>query len=885
MKPSAHLRFTLWLVGVMSRIVPGHARSGWRLEWEGELVARHRDLVDADRLTGAARLDLIRRSLGSGRDALNYWDVRMMMKGFVEDFVRSARGLTRRPGFTGIVVGTLAVGIGVSTSIFGVARDVLLRPFPYQDADRVVSIQSVHTERAGFFGNVTYPNLSDLAERATSFDQVALIRWWQPALEQESGAIVVRGGTVTSNYFSVFGMEPGLGRFFRTEEQGPGAPRVVVLSHDFWTERFAADPGVVGRTLRLNGEAFEVIGVTSADFEDPWLLGGPGSEPGVWRTVASPPGDWPRSGRSWRGIGRLREGVELATAQTETSAIFAALEEQYPEHNAKRSLRILPLQEVIAGPSRPVLLVLLGSVGLLLLIACANLANLMLGRALDRHAEFALQRALGASNTRIVGQSLSEAFILAFLGGGLGLGIAFWVGTAARGATALLPRPVTGTVDPTLIAVGLGLTAGCALLFGTAPAVHALRSGGDRAHAAGTRTLTSGRRGQRLRRGLVVGQLALTAFLLIGSGLLSLSLRRLGATELGLVTEGVVGVELHGSAWWDLDGEAAGVQWRDVMDRVRAVPGVAAVGAMDYLPLSDGYSCDGVRRADEPPPEAGEGDCAEVRSVLGDLDDALGIELVRGRFLTADDRLDAPPVTVIDEALAELLWPGQSPIGERVAVHTREHEVVGVVRDLKHFGPGQEQRPMLYLHAAQEGWNGAARGLELVVRLSSGGDVAAVRRAVHDVNGSIAIGAVTPLDDLLRANLAPARFRARLMGAFAGTALVLALLGIAGVMLYSVSRRTRELGVRLALGARPEEVRDLVMKEGAGLIVLGTAIGVGGAFAISRVLQSMLFEVTTADPLVYGSVVVFLVASAAIACYVPARRAARVDPLRALASE
>ncbi|MEJ2205127.1 MAG: ABC transporter permease, partial [Gemmatimonadota bacterium] len=830
------------------------------------------------------RLDLAARALGSVVDALVYDGGRWRMEGMLQDIGRAIGMLRRKPGLALVVVPTLAVGIGANTAMFSVAKDVLLRPFPYPEPDKVVAVQgmTVGTDRVS--GNVTYPNIQDLDDATSSFEAIGATRWWSPALEDDRGSIVVRGATVTANYFSILGVQPGQGRFFAPDEHGEGREPLVVLTHRFWAEQFGGDATVVGRELRLSGISYRVIGVTGRDFEDPWIMDGPGLEPQVFRTVDSPPSEWPRSGRSWKGIARVRSDVSVRAAQDELDAVFAGLVEAYPEHNAKRAMRLVPLRDRIAGPARPILLTLSAAVMTLLLIACANLANLLLGRALDRQNEFAIHKALGAPGWRLFHSSLAEAGVLAAIGGSLGIALALWLVDLARGLGSMLPRPVTGQVDPLVLAFAAGLTLGAGLLFGLAPALHALRTDASAPGAHVGRAMTTSRRGRRLRRALVVGQLALTTALLVGAGLLGRSFQRLGAVDLGLTTEGVVSVELHGSAWWDLETEAALTQWDAVLEAVRSSPGVESAGAMDYVPLAGNYSCDGVRRDDRPPPEPGQGMCAETRMILPGTLETLGVPLIRGRMIERTDHGDQPYVVVIDQNLADAMWPGEDPIGKAMQVHGNVHEVVGIVGNMLHFGPAGDVRPQLYLHAPQDGWNGIRRGLTIVARGSdAGGLFAPIRAAVNGVNASIAVGTAETLEGFLSASLSAVRFRTGLMIAFALVALLLSVLGIAGVMSYSVSRRTREMGVRLALGAEPTRVRGLVLGEAVRLWVQGVGLGVAGALVVAGALNEvLLFEIGPRDPGVYAVVVGLLGITTTIACYVPARRASGVDPVRAL---
>ena len=884
-------RLALALVGLASRLVPRSARLHWRREWEGELLGRWEELEARDDVNVRTRLDLLLRASGSLLDALFYEGGRWRMDGLLEDIGVAVRSLIRRPGFTLVVVLTLAVGIGANTAIFSVAKDVLLRPFPYPEPDKVVAVLG-HTEgRVGFSGNVTYPNIFDIGEGAQSFEMIGATRYWSPALEDDRGSIVMRGATVTSNFFHILGVEPGLGRFFALEEQGMARDRLLVMSHSFWSDQFGADATIIGRDLPISGVTYRVIGVTSEDFEDPWIMGVPGAEPQVFRTVASPPSEWPRSGRSWKGIARVRSDITIEAAQDELDAVFAGLIEAYPEENANRVMRIVPLRDRVAGPSRQVLVTLLGAVGVLLLIACANLANLLLGRALDRQGEFAVHRALGAPAGRLFVRGMAEAGVLAAVGGGLGLVLALWLGGLAQGLGALLPRPVSGGADPAVLAFVSIVTVGAGLLFGLAPALHAARADASAPGRAVGRTVTMSGRGHKMRRALVVGELALTTTLLIGAGLLVRSFQRLGSVDLGMQIEGVVSVSLHGSAWWDLEEDAAQAQWDAVMAAIRAVPGVDDAGAIDYVPLSNSYSCDGVQRDDIPPPPRGERMCAETRMVLPGAVRTLGVPLLRGRLLLATDLLDQPPVAVIDQNLADAMWAGEDALGKRFEVHGNVHEVVGIVGNMLHFGPGETVRPQLYLHASQDGWNGVSRGLTVLARGSDLGPlVAPIRTAVAGVNASIAVGTVETLDGYLGKSLSATKFRTGLMGAFGLTALLLAVLGISGVMAYSVSRRTREMGIRLALGAEPSDVRGLVLREGVRLISVGVMIGVTVALGVAGALDTLLFdallfEVGARDPGVYLAVVSVLTLATVMACYLPASRASRVDPIAALSSE
>jgi putative ABC transport system permease protein len=526
----------------------------------------------------------------------------------------------------------------------------------------------------------------------------------------------------------------------------------------------------------------------------------------------------------------------------------------------------------------------MGSVALLLLVACGNLANLLLGRALERWREFAVQRAMGAPRWRIVRRGMVEAVLLAVVGGALGVMVAYALGTGLeRIGTLFLPRAVGGVVDGWVLFFTAGVTLLTGVLFGLGPALHASRVDTAGPGLVGSRGGTRGVRGQRIQRGLVIGEIAVTVVLLVGAGLLLRSFERLGRVDLGLAMD-VVTIELHGSAWWELEPEAAGTLWSEVLDAVRGVPGVMAAGAIDYVPMSGSFSCDGVSRADRPPPPPGEGECAETRSTQPGALEALGVPLLRGRSIGRGDERDSPPVVVVDESMAEAYWPGEDAIGKRLRVHTRIHEVVGIVADLRHFGPAGVTRPTVYIPTPQEGWSGSTRGLTLVVRGPGdpGNLVPSIRQAVEEVNPVIAVGRIRSLKDLFGRQLAGPRFRTFLLGAFGLAAVVLAVLGIGGVMAHAVASRVREMGVRMAVGAQPGEVRGLIVREGLLLTSAGLLVGLIPALLLGGAADALLFEVSARDPLVFASVTLLVATVGGAASYLPARRASRVDPAAAL---
>jgi putative ABC transport system permease protein len=884
----------LWLRAV-ARLVPRASRADWLEEWEGELDAHARRAELRARIEtedGPRRRHAMAAcAWGALPDALYLWTREAGMRGWGRELRVVVRGLLRRPGFTAVALITLALGIGANTALFTVVHAVLLRPLPYSEPERLVRLWGTQNGERKLGGSVSYPDVHTVGERTSAFSAWAAFDEWRPAVGGEDRSPeVVYGATVNAGFFDVLGVRPALGRLFTRDEEGEGRELRVVIGWGLWQRHFGGDRDFPGRTILVNGNAAEVIGVLPVDFETPRLEGGSWGAPEIWRTVATPPPF--RSGRSWAGIGRLSEGVTLEAAQAQVEAATAALEREYPEDNRGWGIELLPIREQLLGDADRVLALLMGAVGLVLLIACANVASLLLVRAVERRRELDIRIALGASRTRLAGTSVLEALVLAGFGAALGLGLAWLgVGTVADRLSGVLPRIDGIRVSPAVAAFTAGVALLTALLFGAVPALDAwlrnARTSGSRV-AASARGGSAGHESVRLRRALVAGEVAVSVVLLVGAGVLVRSVDALYRVDLGMEREGVLTVSLHSAAFIDRSSDEAAALYTDLMGRLRALPGVDAAGAINILPLSGGFSCDGVTRDELPPPNPGEGWCAEIRSILPETLMALGIPLVRGRTTGEDDhRTDAPKVALISEEMAESFWAGEDPLGKSITIHEASWEVVGVVGDMRHFGPAGVTRPQAYLPAHQDPWGGVSYGLNLVLRGS--GDphalAPAVRRAIEEVDPALGITSVASMDDLLGDSVADSNFRATLFGAFAVLAVLLAMVGMGGVVAYSVRQRTREIGVRLAMGAAPSRVSRMVLVEAARLGFAGALAGVVAALLASRALEGMVFGVSARDPWTIGVALVLVALMGTLVSLLPARRAARVDPLRALAGE
>jgi len=807
----------------------------------------------------------------------------------LQDLRYALRQLVRSPGFTIVAVLTLALGAGANSLLFSVIHAVLLRPLPYPDPDRIVSIGLVPRGK-------TIRQLDAQATHWTYFQwrdesrSLAKLTAYREAREMVGGALApeyVRGAEVTAAFFSLFGVQPVLGRTFTAEEQEPTGPPVVLLSHGFWQERFGADPGIVGRSLVMDGAPVTIVGVLPASFDFPTGVR-------FWKPLELPTGVGHTTGgvkTTWitwyvHVVGRLASGVSISQARSELTGLLSRSSMQ-PPFLRDAGVDLVSLHERLYGNTRPLLLILLGAVGFLLLIACANVASLLVARAVQRRREFAVRAALGAGRLRLVRQLLAESLVLAAVGAAAGLlvpvlGLRLFMHAAPFAAL----QAVEVHLDAAVLAFTSGLALFTGIAFGVAPAlaasqpklVEGLKSGGGQTGGSVHRA--------RLRESLVVAELAAALVLMTGAGLLARSLLELLAIDPGFRPDHVVAVSMGrpaNSAF--LQGHGRSGFYDVLLERLGALPGVGSVALASGLPLG-GFVSSGTVRVDDAPLTTDGSSDAGLGVVSADYFKTIGARVIAGRDFTTADRLDAPPSAIVNAAFARAFLRGADPVGHQIqlgGLAPARWTIVGEVKDIPQIGWDVPPSPQVFLPAPQTGDTPGS----IVIRttLDPNGLVETIRRTIQQVDPEQPVARVFTLESELARSAAPRRDNALLLGAFAGVALVLAAVGLAGVIAYLVAHRTHEIGVRLALGAGRSDVLRLVVLEGARLVVLGAGIGVIAAVAVTRVLKSLLFGVTATDPLTFLVVPLLLAAVALGAAVVPASRAMKVDPMVALRYE
>jgi putative ABC transport system permease protein len=799
-----------------------------------------------------------------------------------QDLAYALRRLRQSPGFTAVAVATLALGIGANGAIFSVVNAVLLRPLPFEDADRLVRLSQIWKGKPSVYSP---QNFLDVQASAHSFESLAVYAGSGVTLTGRGAAASLTGSEVSTSFFDVLRVRPAYGRAFETGENEPGHTKVVVLGDRLWRERFAADPGVVGQTVQLDREPFTVVGVAPAGFAFP-----AGAE--LWKPIEYDARFRSQSRGAWYlgAIGRLAPGVSVNQARGEVATIHQRLAREFPDADEGVGATVDSLQESMVGGSRRALLVLLGAVGLVLLIACVNVANLLLARVAAREGELAVRTALGAGRLRLVRQLLTESVTLSVLGGGAGVLLAtFSLDALLALQPQGVPRLAEVRVDRAVVAFSAGLSILTGLLFGVVPALQMTGRPTAESLREGGRGILSGR-GHRLRSTLVVGQVALAMMLLAGAGLLLRSFSQLRRVDPGFRSEGVLSfrLALPESAYAK---DPARVAFFDgLTGRLAALPGVRSAGAIMRAPLTGARFNLSFEVKGRPPLPPAQQPSMEIRVATPDYFRTMGIPVLRGRAFTATDGAEAPQVVLISEEAARRHFPNEDPLGRFITLgwgrdrgKPRGGEVVGVVGDVKEVGLAEEDPPELYLPYAQS----PVETMDVVLRtaVAPRSVVPSAERVVRDLDPELPVARVATLDEVVARSISEPRFYMVLLGAFAAMAVFLAALGIFGVLSYAVVQRAREIGIRVALGAHPADVLRMVLAQAAGLALLGVAVGLAGALALSRAIASLLFELSPTDPLTLAGTAGLLSAVALLASYLPARRATRVDPLIALRSE
>ncbi len=811
----------------------------------------------------------------------------------IQDLRYGARMLLKKPGFSVIAVLTLALGIGANTAIFSVVNGVLLRPLPYYEPERLVMVWADRPILQAQTGLPDFPatvaDFVDWRNQNQVFEQMAAMQTLldEPDGRREPESVV--GLRASASLFPLLGARFTVGRAFLPDEDQAGNDRVVVISHGLWQRRYGADPKLIGQKITLNNEAYTVVGVTAPDFQFPRI----GEVPAVYYFgVATkvdlylPNAFTPAEMNDRRVnrlivIARLKPEVSVQQASAEMNAIARRLTEQYPQTNTDKGARLAPLHQQTVGKARTALLVLLGAVGFVLLIACANIANLLLARAAGRQKEMAIRAVLGANRWRVVRQLLTESLLLAISGGAAGLLLAWWgVELLLAIAPDNLPRAYDIRLDTRVAGFTLLVSLLTGIVFGLLPALQASKANLSVTLKEGGRD-AAGLLRRRLRGFLVMSEMALAFVLLIGAGLLIRSFARLTEVDPGLDPRGVLTMNILLPPAKYSDGRGASF-FQQKLERVRALPGVEAAAMVSPLPLSGAHRSTAFRIEGRPSPTE-ETFNAGVRIISPDFFKTFRVPMVDGRLLEESDGAKAPPVVVVNESLAHIYFANENPLGKRIIIYGGTRSIVGVVGDVKHSALDEEAKAEIYLPMAQV----PTGYMSLAVRTS--GDpmqmVAAVRGQIWAVDKDQPISNIETMEQLMAKSVAPKRFNLLLLGAFALVGLALAGVGLYGVMSYTVTQRTHEIGVRMALGANRVDVLRLVIGEGMKLAVIGALLGLGGALALTRLLKALLFDVSTTDPLTFILIAAVLIIVALLACWIPARRAANMDPLVSLRVE
>ena len=878
----------LSLIRIIGVIVPRRLRAEWKQEWEAELRHREALLANWAKLNWRTKLNLLWRSLGAFWDALWLQQLRWEDEMF-QDLRFGLRMLIKKPGFTVVAVLSLALGTGANTAIFSLVNTVMLRPLPIEKPQQLVALNN--TAEGHAFATFSYPNYKDFRDRNEVFSGLIAYRFQPLSLSHEGINERVWGFEVSGNYFEVLGVGAALGRVISSEDDlTPGGHPVAVMSYKCWQQRFGADQSIIGKEVIVNGRSYMIIGVAPQGFYGTEVV----SAPDLWFPVAMQA--QLEIGNSWlndrrvEGVfvqGRLKPEVTTARAQTALNAIALQLEREYPDINEDKRVALSPpglFGLAFRGPALGFAGLLMAIVGIVLLLACINLANLLLARAAERRREIAVRLALGASRFRLVRQLLTESLLLALAGGGLGLLPALWLLNLAMAFK--VPINIPGAIDLRLdyrvfiFTVLLSIATG--VLFGLLPALQATKT--DLVPALKDEGSFGGGRRSWLKSTLMVSQMALSLVLLVGGGLMLRALERAQTIDLGFDPQHAVEVAFDLRLQGYESGQAKEFQKR-LLERVRALPGAQATGMADMVPVDLHFSRTGVFIEGQAVARTTNAPTAMVNRVSPGYFQAMSTRLLQGRDFTEQDDEKAARVAIINETFARRFFPGEDPMGKRFSMGSPEAtktQVIGVVQDGKYAGLNEDPKPFV----SRPLWQSSVGPTSVIVRTEDDPQrlIAAVRREVQEMDSHIPMSGATLVEKLSLPKL-PARIAASILGSFGLLALALAAIGIYGVISYAVSTRTHEIGIRMALGAQKADVLKLVMANGMALTLTGVALGLAAALVLTRLMKSLLFGVSATDPMTFTVASLLLAVVALVACYLPARRATRVDPMDALRHE
>jgi putative ABC transport system permease protein len=811
------------------------------------------------------------------------------MQTFLQDLRYGVRMLVRNPGFSIAAILALVLGIGANTAIFSVVNALLLRALPYKNPESLVIIQSTNQKKPDPDSSVSFPDFNDWKDQNQVFEGLATFRGRGYTLTGIGDPERFRGGRVSAEFFDLLGIQPVLGRAFQDQDNRPESPRTVMLSSGLWQRRFGGDASLVNQTLTLDGESYTVIGILPSTFNFPFDVDG--AE--MWTPAIFDGLDLmqQRGAHFMKAIGRLKPGIAIETAQDDMETIVSRLAEQYPGENSGRGIQLTLLRNQFVGEGmRRALLILFAAVGFVLLIACSNVANLLLARATTRAKEISIRAALGATRARLARQMLTESVLLSVIGGGLGILLALWgVELLIKFSPANMPHLDQIQVDRWVLGFSLLLSILTGIIFGLAPTWKISRFDLNKSLKESGRGTSDSFSRNRLRQTLVVSQIAVSLLLLIGAGLTLKSFLRLQQVNPGFDASNVLTTQISLPSSKYPEGQQAVNFFHQVIGKIETLPGVEAVGGITYSPLSNNNTNTGFT-IEKHPVEEGQEPIVMVRAVTPGYFQAMRIPIKQGRRFNEYDSRGRTGVAIINETLGQRYWADENPIGQRITLNLNidddeptNWEIVGVMGDVKHTSIDSAPHPEVWIPHDQQAW----RGLTLAIRTTTNPTslATAIRNAVLSVNRDQPISSIQPMEKLVTDSIAQSRFYAILLGIFAGLALMLASIGIYGVMSYTINQRTQEIGIRLALGAQHPDVLKLVVGQGMMLAAIGLAIGILAAVGLTRLMTSLLFEVSATDPTIFIFNTLLLICVALVACYFPARRATSVDPMVALRNE